>query len=200
MPEKFSIRKKGAIIDVIETHFGKKLDRPITRVATMAVINNPYGDEWQEDVSEIDKYGGIVGEMLAGWGAQLIGGVERVQSLGKAAICGENVETELMVAAFHPEFGQGIRRAMKGLTCKAMIIATHAVGPMGHMLTIPLYHREALRVRDNFDAMEVRLEGAPKADEILLICALADGGRPFPRINTPTTPTHTTFKGQDGLI
>jgi hypothetical protein len=37
--------------------------------------------------------------------------------------------------------------------------------------------------------MEVRMEGAPKADEILLICAMADGGRPRPRINTPTTPT-----------
>jgi hypothetical protein len=113
MSLKFEIRKKTAIVDVVETYFGKRLERPITKVATMAVINNPYGQNWQEDLSEIIEFGGKVGEILSAWGAELIGGAEKIQSLGKAAICGEGVELEIGQAAMHPEFGQGIRRALR---------------------------------------------------------------------------------------
>ncbi len=200
LSEKFEIRKTGAIIDVVHTYFGEKLEKPIKKIALTAVFKNPYGKNVIiDDLEEITKFGGGVGEMLGKWGAELLGGAENVQAMGKAAICGEDVEIELGQAAVHADFGYGVRRALN-LPCKAIIVSTHAVGPVGHSITVPLYHREALKVRDNFDAIEVRMEGAPKADEIMLIIAMADGGRPKPRINGPTTPTNKTYKGEDGLV
>jgi hypothetical protein len=37
-------------------------------------------------------------------------------------------------------------------------------------------------VRSHFDAMEVRLADAPKANEILVALVVTDGGRPHPRV------------------
>jgi hypothetical protein len=51
-------------------------------------------------------------------------------------------------------------------------------------------------VRTHFDAMEVRLPDAPRADELVLIIAITDSGRPFARIGGLTIDE---VKGEDGL-
>jgi hypothetical protein len=63
-------------------------------------------------------------------------------------------------------------------------------------LDIPLGHKDAAYVRSHFDAMEVSLADAPRANEILVAVAVADSGRPLPRVGGLTNDQIT---GKDGL-
>ena len=40
---------------------------------------------------------------------------------------------------------------------------------MGHVLDVPLGHKDAAYVRSHFDGMEVRINDAPRADEIMVL-------------------------------
>jgi hypothetical protein len=67
---------------------------------------------------------------------------------------------------------------------------------MGHPLDVPLGHKDAAYVRSHFDGMEVRVNDAPRANEILVAVAVADSGRPLPRVGGLT---HADADGKDGL-
>jgi hypothetical protein len=56
--------------------------------------------------------------------------------------------------------------------------------------------KDAAYVRSHFDAMEVRVADAPRADEILVAVAVTDSGRPLPRVGGLTKDE---AKGEDGL-
>ena len=61
---------------------------------------------------------------------------------------------------------------------------------------MPLGHKDAAYVRSHFDGVEVRLNDAPRANEILVAIAVTDSGRPLPRVGGLT---HTDAEGKDGL-
>lgn len=61
---------------------------------------------------------------------------------------------------------------------------------------VPLHYKDAAFVRSHFDAMEVRLVDAPKANEILVALAVTGGGRPHPRVGGLTV---AEAKKEDGL-
>ena len=50
------------------------------------------------------------------------------------------------------------------------------------MLDVPLTHINASYVRSHFDAIEVKVPGAPAADEIVLVLAMATGARVHARV------------------
>ena len=50
------------------------------------------------------------------------------------------------------------------------------------MLDVPLGHKDAAYVRSHFDGIEVRLNDAPRANEIMVAVAVTDSGRPIPRV------------------
>ncbi len=54
-------------------------------------------------------------------------------------------------------------------------------GP-GTTLDIPLGHKDAAFVRSHFDGMEVQINDAPRANEIMVAVAVTDSGRPLPRV------------------
>ncbi len=56
-----------------------------------------------------------------------------------------------------------------------------AAGP-GTTLDIPLGHKDAAFVRSHFDGMEVQINDAPRANEIMVAVAVTDSGRPLPRV------------------
>jgi len=70
------------------------------------------------------------------------------------------------------------------------------MGGQGTAIDVPLGHKDAAFVRSHFDAMEVRLADAPRADEILVAIVVTDSGRPHPRIGG--LQKHE-IKGEDGL-
>jgi hypothetical protein len=51
-------------------------------------------------------------------------------------------------------------------------------------------------VRTHYDAMEVRLNDAPRANEIVLAIVVTDGGRPHPRVGGLTKDEAKKEDGQ----
>ena len=56
--------------------------------------------------------------------------------------------------------------------------------------------RSAAFVRSHFDGMEVRINDAPRAHEIVVAVAVTDSGRPLARVGGLTV---AEVKGEDGL-
>ena len=116
------------------------------------------------------------------------------ESYGKAAAVGENGELEHAAAILHPKLGTPVRRVLgKGA---ALIPSSKKRGGLGVVLDIPLGHKDAAFVRSHFDGMEVRLNDAPRANEIMVAVAVTDSGRPLPRVGGLTKDQ---IKGEDGL-
>ena len=113
---------------------------------------------------------------------------------GKAAIVGENGELEHAAAILHPTLGKPLRVAVeKGA---ALIPSAKKRGGMGARIDVPLGHKDAAFVRSHFDAIEVGVSDAPRADEIVVAIVVTDSGRPLPRIGG--LQTHEV-EGKDGL-
>ena len=99
---------------------------------------------------------------------------------GKAAIVGENGEREHAAAILHPKLGKPFRDSVsRGL---ALIPSAKKVGGMGTEIDVPINFKDAAFVRSHFDAMAVRVDDAPRADEIVVALVVTDCGRPHPRI------------------
>ena len=64
----------------------------------------------------------------------------------------------------------------------AIVASTKKVGPPGAALDVPLTHINAAYVRSHFDAMEVRVPGAPLAEEIVFILVMSTGARVHSRV------------------
>jgi len=107
---------------------------------------------------------------------------------------GENGELEHAAAILHPRLGKPLRAAVeKGA---ALVASSKKMGSMGQPLDVPLGHKDAAYVRSHFDGMEVRINDAPRANEIMVAIAVTDSGRPLPRVGGLT---HEEAEGKDGL-
>ena len=168
---------------------------PTRRAAAVAVVENPYAGKYVEDLSELMAIGEELGELLTARAVAALGipGAE-VQSYGKAAAVGENGELEHAAAILHPKLGAPVRKALgKGA---ALIPSSKKRGGLGVVLDIPLGHKDAAFVRSHFDGMEVRINDAPRAGEIMVALAVTSGGRPLPRVGGLKA---SEAKGEDGL-
>ena len=117
-----------------------------------------------------------------------------MHSYGKAAIVGVDGEYEHAAAILHPTLGTPFRAAVGG--GKAIIPSAKKLGGPGTPIDVPLHFKDAAFVRTHFDAMEVRLPDAPKANEILVALVVTDGGRPHARVGGLTV---AEAKKEDGL-
>ena len=63
-----------------------------------------------------------------------------------------------------------------------IITSTKKMGGPGATLTVPLTSKKSIWDFDHMDAAEITIPDAPHADEIVVILALAMGGRPRKRI------------------
>lgn len=159
---------------------GVALERPLRRVAVAAVIHNPFAGRYVEDLAPLIELGGQLGEEL-GKRAVTALGEEAVESFGKAAIVGTDGEREHAAALLHPSLGAPLRDAVGG--GKAIIPSAKKLGAPGTTIDVPLHYKDAMFVRSHFDAMEVRIGDAPRPDEIVVIVAVTNGGRPHPRVD-----------------
>jgi hypothetical protein len=101
---------------------------------------------------------------------------------------------EHAAAILHPKLGAPVRKTLgKGA---ALIPSSKKRGGLGTVLDIPLGHKDAAFVRSHFDGMEVRINDAPRAHEIMVAIAVTDSGRPLPRVGGLTKDQ---IKGEDGL-
>jgi hypothetical protein len=186
------IRKLLTVVEEIQEDGGRRLEKPLRKVAAVAVIDNPFAGRFVEDLQELVKTGEELGDLLGRRAVTALGGPP--QSYGKAAIVGVDGEYEHAAAILHPTLGTPFRAAVNG--GKAIIPSAKKLGGPGTTIDVPLHYKDAAFVRTHFDAMEVRLNDAPRASEILVALVVTDGGRPHPRIGGLTV---ASAKKEDGL-
>ena len=189
------IRKIVTIVEETRIEQGQPVEPPARRAAALAVIENPLAGTYAEDLSELMDIGEELGGLLAERAVAALGiDGPHAESYGKAAAIGENGELEHAAAILHPKLGTPVRNVLgKGA---ALIPSSKKRGGPGVPFDIPLGHKDAAYVRSHFDGMEVRINDAPRANEIVVAVAVTDSGRPLPRVGGLTK---YQVKGEDGL-
>ena len=189
------IRKIVVQIDETHTEMGQPINPPTRRAVAMAVIKNPYAGHYCESLDELIDIGEQLGGLLGERCVQALGITpSQAESYGKAAIVGEAGELEHAAAILHPKLGAPLRNAVeKGA---ALVPSAKKMGTLGTLIDVPLGHKDAAFVRSHFDAIEARVSDAPRADEIVVVVAVTDSGRPLARIGG--LQKHE-IKGEDGL-
>lgn len=189
------IRKIVTVVEETLMEGGRDVSPPTRRAAAIAVIENPFAGKFVDNLDPLVVVGEELGELLATKAVAALG-IEgaRAQSYGKAAAVGENGELEHAAAILHPKMGAPVRKVLgKGA---ALIPSSKKRGGLGTVLDIPLGHKDAAFVRSHFDGMEVQINDAPRANEIMVAVAVTDSGRPLPRVGGLKIDE---IRGEDGL-
>ncbi len=192
---KAEIRKIAVNVEETHRESGQSISPPTRKAVAVAVIANPYAGVYQQDLSDLMEIGAELGDLLGRKCVEALGiTADQAQSYGKSAMVGENGELEHAAAILHPKLGAPLRKAVeKGA---ALVPSSKKMGSPGQMLDVPLGHKDAAYVRSHFDAIEVCLNDAPRAGEIMVAVAVTDSGRPLARVGGLT---HDQAKGKDGL-
>ena len=173
------IRKILFVQERVLSESGKAVAEPITRVAGIAVVKNPYaGQGHVADLTPLFDIGKAAGERLMPDVVKLLGGAPT--SYGKAAIIGVNGDPEHGAAMIHPKLGAPMRAALGG--GEAIISSTAKVAAAGTPIDVPLAHKDNIWSFDHFDTMTVMVPDAPRPDEIVVVMVATTGGRPDPRV------------------
>ncbi len=192
-----SMKIRKIAVNVEETHreIGREISPATRKAVAVAVIENPFAGVYQEDLSELMEMGAELGGLLGDKCVAALGiNPSEAESYGKSVMVGENGELEHAAAILHPKLGAPLRKAVeKGA---ALVASSKKMGSPGQVLDVPLGHKDAAYVRSHFDGIEVRLNDAPRANELMVAVAVTDSGRPLPRVGGLT---HEDAKGEDGL-
>jgi len=189
------IRKIAVWVEETHQEIGKQISPATRKAVAVAVIANPFAGRYVEDLTPLMDIGADLGGLLGDKCVTALGiSPDRAESYGKAVMVGENGELEHAAAILHPKLGAPLRKAVeKGA---ALVPSSKKMGGPGQVLDVPLGHKDAAYVRSHFDGIEVRLNDAPRANELLVAVAVTDSGRPLPRVGGLT---HSDAKGSDGL-
>jgi hypothetical protein len=193
MPEP-KVRKFLTVVEEIYHEGGPVTGTPLKRAAVLAVIENPFAGAYYEDIAPFMKDLEPLGlEMARRLLAVLGGDAAEIQGYGKGAIVGQGGELE-HGALWHVPGGYAMREALGD--AKAIVPSTKKVGGPGTKLDVPVTHINASYVRSHFDAMEVGVPDAPRANEIVLALVMTTGPRIHARVGGLKAGD---IKGEDGL-
>jgi hypothetical protein len=192
---KVKIRKIAVNVEETHQEIGRAISPATRKAVAVAVIENPFANIYQEDLTELMDIGAELGELLGRKCVEALGITpDQAESYGKSAMVGENGELEHAAALLHPKMGAPLRAEVE--QGAALVASSKKMGSPGQVLDVPLGHKDAAYVRSHFDAIEVRLNDAPRMNEIMVAVAVTDSGRPLPRVGGLT---HEDAIGEDGL-
>ncbi|MEO8807809.1 MAG: amino acid synthesis family protein [Burkholderiaceae bacterium] len=200
------IRRVFTHVEDIHHEFGPAAGVPLRRGAIGAVLTNPFAGRYVQDiVPMMDALQPVGVDMAQRLRAAMDVPVERIESYGKGAIVGANGELE-HGALWHVPGGYAMRELLgwkgdrnayaqgKGSApatgqpasqignALAIVPSTKKVGGPGATLDVPMTHINAAYVRSHFDAIEVRVPGAPLPDEIVFFLVMSTGARVHARV------------------
>ena len=188
------IRKLWTSVDETLSEKGRIANEPLRKIAVVAVVENPHaGTGYVDDLSDLVLASREVGERISRLAAEQMRPY-KAESYGKAALIGVAGEQEHGVALLTTIFGDALRDAVGG--GKAWISSFTKRCAPGSVIDIPLAHKDALYVRSHYDGMTILVPDAPLADEIAVICCLANRGRLNHRVGGLDKDK---IKGEDGL-
>jgi len=173
----------------------------LRRGSIAVVLTNPFAGRYEPEIlpwmDELNPLGVALAEQLR---AAMDVPAGRIEGYGKGAIIGAAGELE-HGALWHVPGGYAMREllgwkgdraayvagqggAASGQPGNALAIvpSTKKVGPPGATLDVPLTHINASYVRSHFDAIEVRVPGAPAANEIVFVLVMSTGPRVHARV------------------
>ena len=198
------IRRVHTHVEDIHHEFGPVAAQPLRRGAVCAVLTNPFAGRHVADILPMmDALQPVGIDMARKLLAAMDVPAERIEGYGKGAIVGAAGELE-HGALWHVPGGYAMRELLgwKGDRAAyaqgkapaagqsgaqtgnalAIVPSTKKVGPPGATLDVPLTHINAAYVRSHFDAIEVRVPGAPLPDEIVFILVMSTGPRVHARV------------------
>ena len=196
-----SIQRVFTQVEHIHHEFGPRAATPLIRGAIAAVLLNPYAERYEADLlpmmSLLDPLGVDMAHRLR---AAMDVPLEQIATYGKGAIVGANGELEHGALWHVPggyamrellgwkgdrnayRLGQGEDKTGQPGNALSIVPSTKKVGAPGVTLDVPLTNINASYVRGQFDAIEVRVPGAPAANEIVFILAMSTGYRVHERV------------------
>ena len=193
---------------------GPRAAPPLRRGAIAAVLTNPYAGRYEPDILPMmDALQPLGIDLAHRLRAAMDVPVERIEGYGKGAIIGAAGELE-HGALWHVPGGYAMRELLgwKGDAAAykrgdaspggqsgnalAIVPSTKKVGAPGATLDVPLTHINASYVRSHFDAMEVRVSGAPRPDEMVVILAMSTGPRVHARVGGLAAGAIAKWDGQ----
>jgi amino acid synthesis protein len=145
-------RKVVFVKEIVRAEAGGAAAKPISRVAAIAVIANPFAGKLVEDLSPLFDIGMQLGEELMPKAVALLDG--KPVSYGKAAIVGVNGDLEHAPAVLHPKLGKPMRQAVGG--GEAIIPSNTKVAAAGATLDVPLANKDNIWSFDELDTMTAR--------------------------------------------
>ena len=193
MPQ-VEVRKRLIAIEEVFHEGGPPVAKPVLRGAVLAVIRNPFAGRYVEEIAGFMEDLKPLGLSMARDLVKALGGdPKRIEGYGKGSISGEAGELE-HAALWHAPGGYGMREVLGG--AKAIVASTKKVGGPGTRLDVPVTHINASYVRSHFDAIEVGIVDAPRADELVLALVMTTGARVHARVGGLKA---SEVKGEDGL-
>ena len=159
----------------------RKAETPLRMFAVAAVIENPWAGEYIEDLKpEILSIAPPLGKELTQRITNLVGGGDRIEAYGKAAVVGLDGEIEHASALIHTlRFGNFYREAVGA---KSYLSFTNTRGPAGSPIMIPLMDKNDAGRRSHYLTIQFSIADAPRSDEIVVAIGGSIGGRPHHRI------------------
>ena len=164
----------------------------ITRAAAIAIFKDPLPNPASgrvEDLSPLYDVGSEIGDVLMKKILPLFPDQGDIVSYGKAGMASADNDLEKIGALIHPQLGSVMRPPLNGGT--VCIPSNMKTGGPGTVIDVPLAHKDDIWSFPHWDTISVSCEDGPNSGELMMIVALADGGRPFARVNP--TKTHQMF-------
>ena len=171
-------RKIWLLQETILAEANNMAPRPVTRAVVAMVVANPLTLSKPGSLDVLIDLGPSRVELYFPKAVLLLSGP--AVAYGKAAIVGVNGDLEHGAALLHPKLGKAMRAAVQG--GEAIIPSTCKVASAGSRIDVPLGHKDNVWSFNELDTITIGIEDAPRPDEILVVLAVSDGGRPNPRI------------------
>jgi len=180
------IRKTLLHVEQTFIEGGKAAAKPLTLIAAIAVVKNPWLSADGKDVFVQDLKPGIhdvapgLGRMLSDMVINQAGSGEVIEGYGKSAVVGLRGEIEHASALIHTlRFGNFYREAVGA---KSYLSFCNTRAGANAPILIPLMDKNDAGRRSHYLTIQLAIPDAPADDEIVIALGASIGGRPHHRI------------------
>ena len=169
-------------VEEVHEDRGIALPRPLRIAIAAAVVPDPLAGKFVDNLNEIVlTYCEQLGKLLGARAVEALGvPADEVEAYGKAAIAGLGSDIEHAAAILaNYRFAGAVAAATNGASHLPSVIK---VAPPGAPFDIPLHHKIDVTSRPHHFSKTFSIADAPRAEELVVAVAVANGGRPHPRL------------------